>query len=332
MKVLKYIGYGLLALLILFIILAFVLPTKHHISVEETINAPKAYVFNAINDMRAHENWSPWKSDDPEMTMTMGDRVVGPGAYYTWESEKNGTGKYTIQSSDIDQGIKTLVEFGKRGSGNGSFDLVGDGDKTKATWSFDFESGRFMNVFMPIMSFSMKRTFRKGLNNIDKLLQTRIKEGSYFGYPVKESVGPIRFFSTKRSVVQEDKSQQFYAANLGQLFTSVQASGVKVAGKPCALIYNFLPRENKVDMAAAIPLGENLDFEGASLQTIQAGPIAYVEYTGDYKGISKAHEAIQSYLTDREMNHNWPIIEEFVTDDTVEEDKRVWRIIYPLAK
>lgn len=163
MKFLKILGWILALLVVLAIVLAFVLPTKHHVEAEHTIDASKTMIYNAINDLNAHEIWSPWKKNDPSMKFDLGEKTIGKGATYSWTSENSGNGSYTITDSDIDTGVKSHVVFEGQGDGNGLLSLSEDNGKTKVKWGFDFESGRFMNLFIPFMTRKMKATFKQGL-------------------------------------------------------------------------------------------------------------------------------------------------------------------------
>lgn len=333
MKILKYIGYTLLGLIVLFVILAFVLPTEQHITVSKTIDGPQLMVFNALNDLRAQEEWSPFKEGDETMKWTMGDKVVGNGANYTWTSDKQGDGSYRIIESNLEKGIKTEVKFGENRGGKGTIEMKPAGDKTAVNWTFDFDAGRFANVLMPIFKIGMKKTLSKGLDNLDNLIKTRKTKGEYYGYAINKKVIPLKYYATKRSEVSEDKVQQFYSSNLGYLFSSIQSAGAEMSGKACGLIYNFKANESKVDFAAGIPLLSEVNLADATLETIEAGDAAQVDFYGDYKDIHIAHTAIQAYLSDRELVHNWPVIEEYITDPSVEQDPAKWltAISYPIA-
>lgn len=333
MKILRYLSYVLLSLIVLFIVLAFVLPIEQQITTSKTIDGPQLMVFNAINDLRAQEDWSPFKDADPTMDWTMGDKLVGKGASYTWTSENQGDGSYRIVESNLETGIKTEVKFGEKRGGKGTISLNPNGESTEVNWTFEFKAGRFTNVLMPILKVGMKNTFKKGLENLDALIKTRKNEGEYYGYSINQEVIPLKYYATKRSEVSQDKVQQFYASNLGYLFTSIQNAGAEMSGKPSGLIYNFKPQESKVDIAAGIPISDEVNLEEVPLETIEAGKAAQLDFYGDYSDIPIAHAAIQAYLSDRELIHNWPIIEEYVTDPSVEKDPAKWLTVisYPIA-
>lgn len=332
-KILKYLGFILGALLLIFVILAFVLPTEHEIIVDKTMDAPNNMVYNAFNDVRAQIAWSPWKEMDETVTYTTGNRLVGKGASYTWTSEKYGNGEYKIIDTDPDTGINTLTTFDGNKAAESLITINPNGKKSEVSLIYTFESARFANVLMPIRKIGMKRIFKKSLQNVELLVQRRLNTAEYYGYNINEELGPIQFYITNRAEVNKDKTQQFFASKLGPLFTTVQKSNIEMVGQPRMLIYNFKSDENKIDMAAAIPVSENITIPNTSNETIQPGKTVTVDFAGDYSKIRNAHDAIQSYLTDRELVHNWPVIEENIADKKNEEDPNNLhiKITYPVA-
>lgn len=141
-----------------------------------------------------------------------------------------------------------------------------------------------------------------------------------------------RHFVTRRQIVDNKRSQQFYASNLGPLFGAIQQANVNMKGKPCGLIYNW--NGGKTDLAAAIPVEEHIAIDGAVSESIMPGAALTVDYYGDYEGLPKVHAAIQTYLSDRGLSHNWPVVVEYVTDPAEETDSDKWltKVTYTLAE
>jgi len=49
-----------------------------------------------------------------------------------------------------------------------------------------------------------------------------------------------------------------------------------------------------------------------------------LDFYGDYNHTSDGHDAIKEYMTDRGYLQDPPIIEEYVTDPTIEADPSKW--------
>lgn len=331
MKVLKWIGGIILALLIIAIVLIIVLPNENHVEATHEIQASKYMVYNAVVDLRAHEIWNPWRKMDPSMEMMLGEKTKGKGATYSWTSDNMGNGNYTIIEAKAYETITTDVQFGKRGGGKGTYTFSELDGVTTVTWGFDFESKGYRKLIMPFMKGTMKKTFKEGLQELDQLVQQR-KEGKYYSFQVEEFLMDRKEYIMSRQRVDINRVQQFYASNLGNLFSSLQEADVQMTGRPSGLIYNW--EKDKVDLAAALPISDHVEIEGAVSEAILPGPAVQVEYYGDYDGLDRVHLAIQSYLNDRNLVHDWPVIVEYVTDPSEEENSDKWltKVIYKLGE
>ncbi|MEZ4984128.1 MAG: hypothetical protein R2795_03670 [Saprospiraceae bacterium] len=47
-----------------------------------SINAPQAVVFDAVNELKNWESWSPWQEQDPSTKTVYSETSAGAGAYY----------------------------------------------------------------------------------------------------------------------------------------------------------------------------------------------------------------------------------------------------------
>lgn len=333
MKVLKRIGWILLALLVIFVVLAFVLPTKHNVEVTKEVKAPKTYIYNAINDLKAHEYWSPWKTKDPSIEMDISNPSAGKGAVYTWTSEKSGNGRYEITESKEDEMINSLVTFEGQGDGIGTF-MIKEKDKNTCdvTWRFDFESGRFMNVLMPLFIPNMKKTFKLGLENLSEMLDRRIQKQSYYGIDVQAGQMPLRNFVLVRSEIDQDNVGQFSTRSITSLFQKLQSADIAMDGEPVSLIYDWREQGKKVDFGVAIPVADAIAIDGVLSQTIDPSRTAFVEFIGDDVKLKQVHLAIQSYLKDHKLLYNRPIVIENKAEHETNPEKWVRKVIYTIAQ
>ena len=96
MKIVKTLGYIVLAIVVLALIIGAILPTHYEFERSTDINASKEAVFAAVNDLRTWEQWGPWNKEDTTMVMSFGDVTTGVGASYSWTSQNSGDGKMTI--------------------------------------------------------------------------------------------------------------------------------------------------------------------------------------------------------------------------------------------
>lgn len=335
MKLLKRILIGLIILIVLLLILAFILPKKMEVSVTKSVDAPPHLVYNIINDLRTQPQWNPWAKNDATMVMEYGDKTKGTGANYKWTSENSGSGSQEILESNADSGLKMNVKFDGQGEGMADYKLVGKGETTDVTWSFESETGVPFNLMNIFMKGSLKKSFTQGIDGINALAKKRYIGSEYDGYTIENTINDAKTYVINRALVGEKDVNQFYSLNLPELFTKVNDLDLKVDGKPSILYYSYLNADRKSDMAAALPLSQSIAISDKNTATtsIESGKALLVNYYGNTENVEKAHKAIQQYMADRKLLIRYPIIQEFVTDTSKESDPSKWhtRVIYPLA-
>jgi len=117
---------------------------------------------------------------------------------------------------------------------------------------------------------------------------------------------------------------QYYTQNLGSLFMKTQGANLETDGMPSGLFFSWDEAAGKTDMAAAIPVKEQIAVKGTSSHTISGGRAIRVDYYGDHEKMEKAHYAIEDYLMDYGLLVNYPIVQEYVTDPVEEKDASKW--------
>ena len=155
-------------------------------------------------------------------------------------------------------------------------------------------------------------------------MEQRAKDGVYDGYQINDIRLPEKHFVYTRQEVNEDRIQQFYASNLGPLFSKVQEAKIEMDGNPCGLFYNFNDKNGTIDMAAAILIKESLIIPTASSVSLPSKRVIQVDYYGDYHNTEEAHEAIEAFMKDKGIFNDYPVIEEYVTDPTTIKDPEKW--------
>ena len=143
MKILKWLAGIVLALIVVFVGGAYLLPREVGAERSITVAASPEEVFPHLNSLKAFNEWSPWSGRDPDMVPAFSGPEEGVGATMTWESEQRdvGSGTQTITVSDPGKHIETALDFGEMGTATAWFDLEAEGAGTKVTWSFQTDMG-----------------------------------------------------------------------------------------------------------------------------------------------------------------------------------------------
>lgn len=326
-KLLRFIIILLILLAIAAIALMAFSPKKLQFEESMSIAAPPQMIFNKVNDFKSWESWSPWMEMDPNAVHTYTNKTAGVGAKWSWKGNNEiGEGNQTIVESVPGKNIKTALEFsGWDGQSFSDWSFEPDGDKTKVTWGFDgAETPFFLRPFNLLMKSGLISTYQKGLGKIKKITEDQAKNKVYNGYKITEIFQGIRHFVMNRQVVDIEQVDNFYTQNLGALFAKTQGVKLDMEGMPSALFYSWDEAQGKTDMAAAIPVKEPVNVPGAISQTLSDGKAVQVDHIGSYEKLEEAHMAIDSYLKDQGLLVNYPIVQEYMTDPTIEKDQSKW--------
>ena len=333
MKLLKWTGIILSILLALFLILGIVMSKEFKVEKNTTIPASSSTVYNILNDISLQGKWNPWLTEDKSMKVNYSENTIGKGAAYTYTSDDFGNGSEVITNSIPNKQVDLEIAFEGGDPAKVQYLITPMKNESELTWIFSGKMSYPMNVFNPIMKWQIGKSMKKGLSNITQLAEARWKEGIYYDFTITYDQLPERNFVLKRGVVPQKDIQQFYLTNLGSLFQAVQKSGQEMDGMPCGLFFSEDKIKNTFDMAAAIPVLEQVDIPDAASLNVPGGDGLILNHYGAYSGLSKAHLAIEMYMRDREMVHSEPIIEEYLSDPSQVDDpgKVLTRIYYYLA-
>jgi len=202
MKLLKKIGIVLLVLLVLFVAAIFLVPQTFQVSVTQKIDSKPSTLYNIVSNVTLEKYWNPWQQQDTTMKSTYGEITKGEGASYSWESKKMGSGRAEQVESIKNQKIVTNLDFGSMGEGVANHIFEEDGQGTNMTWTLESKTTRPNNLMNILIKGEVKRSYRKGMENLAKLAKEREQQGLYRGYQVKEELLTDKHYLTRRDVVK----------------------------------------------------------------------------------------------------------------------------------
>ena len=76
MKILKYLFFLLLVVLIAGAIYVTLQPNSYDVKRSKLIKAPVSVIFNNVNDYKNWKSWGPWHEDDPSIAETYSDKTI----------------------------------------------------------------------------------------------------------------------------------------------------------------------------------------------------------------------------------------------------------------
>jgi len=174
MKILKWLGIGLGAIVLLFVVIGFCLPRKFHVERGQFINAPPESIHAVISNLREWPTWTAWTIERyPDMRIDFSGPVDGVGAKQTWHGKSSGSGSIEITKSNPEEGIAYAFTFDGSPSTGGIGFFPGLDSGTLVTWYADGDLG--MNPIARYFGLQMDRfmgpDFEKGLINLKKKVE-----------------------------------------------------------------------------------------------------------------------------------------------------------------
>lgn len=336
MKILKYILIGVLALVAILLIASAFMPAKMTTKRTIVINAPASSVFEEVNEYKNWNKWSPWYALEPTMEQTYSEPSAGQGAWTSWKGKEMGEGKQTITESRPNEYIKTELQFGGMDSKNYSdFTFRDSAGATVLEWGFD---GAEMPFYMRTMNVMMKgmldKEFDNGLASLKKLCESKPAEMAKMTYEIHETEMADRIYIAKKDSISWEKISEFYSVNLPAIFEALGKANIEPAGAPSGLFFKWDETTQSAMMAAAIPVkgDAKTTVKGYETIVVPAGKNLHIAYMGSYDKSGDAHNSMDAYMKEKNMEQVMPVIEEYATDPMHEPDTNKWltNIYYPV--
>jgi uncharacterized protein YndB with AHSA1/START domain len=174
----KKILLGLVAIVVLFLVVAAFQPADFRVSRSATIAAPPATVFEQVNNLQNWNAWSPWAKLDPNAKNTFEGPQSGVGAVFGWAGNAQvGGGKMTITESQPPERIVMRLDFLKpfAATSTTEFTFKPEGDRTAMTWSMSGQNN-FMGKCVSLLMNCDKMVggkFEQGLANLRSIVEPK---------------------------------------------------------------------------------------------------------------------------------------------------------------
>jgi effector-binding domain-containing protein len=112
---------------------------------------------------------------------------------------------------------------------------------------------------------------------------------------------------------------------------AIEKSGVQMAGAPSGLYFDWNMEKGPTDMAAAIAYTGTIKAPaGLEVISLPAAKSLTIDYLGYYDQIGSAHEAMEKYIIEKNLEALTPAVEAYLTDPMTEPDTAKWltRVMY----
>lgn len=330
MKIIKFLGLGLLILVILVVIVSFLLPRNVRIQRTVSIKAAPEIVFEQINTLKNWEQWSPWHKIDPKMELTYGDIPSGKDAFYSWKSNIKGVGKgkLTITKSVPYDTINVTMDFMEQGISPGGYNLKKVDSLVQLTWWMEADMGN--NPLERIMGLFLNKMVGKDFDNGLKSLKD-ISE-KLTNIPLKGQVStdkPLTYVYI-HTTCSGQELPRFIGNAYTELAKYIVTNKAKTTGSPFSLYYKWVNNNFVLDAC----MGTNKPLKGykeIKYGKLTGGSIYVVSYYGPYSGTGRGHEVAKKWLKDNNHQLTGAPREMYQTDPLTESDPTKWLtlIVYP---
>jgi effector-binding domain-containing protein len=329
MKALKIIGIIILVLVVLFLVVAFFLPSKVYMEESIVINKPASLIFKQVNNFKNWGQWSPFQAADPEMKNTYEGPEQGVDATMRWTSPKNGNGYMTIIESVPYKKVVSTLDFGMAGTTN-IFELKEENGATKVEWSVNiaklkYPMERYIGLMMPGM---MKGMFVQGLEKLKEVTEAM---------PDPPSLQLTEFKERAVLSVIDSCNWSDLGNKMGQMFGEIMAVMEKVkaeqTGAPLSMYYKWDEVNQFTVFENAIPVNKEVAGKGRVQYKVLPGMKAVMgTHFGAYDKTMYMYMAMDEYMKDFKLVQIGGPIEEYVTDPVMEPDTAKWQtnIYFPV--
>ena len=143
MKMVKVVGLGMVALVLVLLIGGMLLSPKFSVSRSVQVAAAPDKIYPLVADPRQWKQSSVWNQRDPAMTIEYSGPESGVGAVWAWKSKTEGDGKMSFTAAEPSKRVVYELyfpDFGTTSTGEFRFETNGSG--TTVTWVMDGDMGK----------------------------------------------------------------------------------------------------------------------------------------------------------------------------------------------
>ena len=178
MKILKTILIGIIAIIVLTLVVALILPQKYSVKREIVINQSKELVFEYIKYLRNQDNYSSWAMLDPDMKKDFRGTDGTVGFVSAWESNNPEVGKGEQEIINIFDGkriefeLRFIEPFQATDLAYMATENINN-NITKVTWGFNGKMSYPMNLMLPFLKMEeiLGNDLQDGLDKLKLILE-----------------------------------------------------------------------------------------------------------------------------------------------------------------
>lgn len=178
MKIIKKVLIAIVALIVLLLVAALILPSDYHVERSIVVQAPKDSVFNYLKLLKSQDEFSVWNQLDPNMKKTFKGVDGTVGAVAGWQSDNKDVGSGEQEIIKIDEGKRVDFElrffepWESKGYAYFTTEAI-DSASTKVTWAVFGKMPYPWNLMLVVsdMDEMLGKDLSQGLENLKTILE-----------------------------------------------------------------------------------------------------------------------------------------------------------------
>jgi effector-binding domain-containing protein len=336
MRILKILFVFLIIVVALLLIVAAFVPKNYEVERTVTIDAKPCQVFPEAQYFQNFVKWDPWSRQDTAIKQTFEGEPGAAGSKYSWESEKVGSGYMERITNTKDKAITNKIVFTAPQSGVSDgfmrFDEGADENQTVVTWGFSGETGYPWNIMNLFLDGMVGKDFETGLANLKEIVESK---EAITGVDEVEIYGST--YHVVRKEIGWDEMKAFYPEAFGKAYGHMEQNCIEPAGPAVGVYYVWDVENQRTDVAAGFPSNiandtatvmDTLDMNGSTMM-VYSNRVVYT-HVGDYEKTGEAHEAIESYFENKDVEIQTPVMEVYRIGPDLNPDPSKWEtdIVY----
>lgn len=332
MKVLKFLGIAVLAIVVVYLIACAVSPEKVELEYSYQSEVPVEKLYVAAADLNHLQKWNAWSKLDIDSESSVEGNGAEVGDVYKWEGDTVGTGQLTnvefIENEKIVRKLEFFAPWVSEAEDITTFETNENGTLVKFIYN-DNGAGFFMR---PIYKMILKAAMDEQMNNGLKFMSEYAAELELSAPKadiIVEELEAIPYVGISKNIEVSEiaATLQEGFANLGAF---CQENEAKIAGMPMAIYHTWDGQET--DMEAAFPIeGEVAGNADVKFNTIPAGKAVTAVHTGSYESTADTHMEIDAYLEANGLEINGSVYEIYMNDPgQVSPEEIKTKIVYPI--
>ncbi|MGB4849827.1 MAG: SRPBCC family protein [Saprospiraceae bacterium] len=337
MKILKYLLYVLLALVVIGVVLGLLGPKTYKVERSTVIAASPDAVWSHMNTLKKVNEWSPFLKADTTAVVEYAGKDGEVGSSSSWKSKKMGNGQQTITAIDPMKSsaveLKFFMPWGDMVSG-AYINLEPDPAGTKVIWGMAGKNnfvGRAMGVVMS-MEKNVGPFYEKGLADLKTMVESAPKAPKMdMTYQINAGQYPGGKYLSVRKTIAMSGIADFFSKNTPLLMEALKKGKVEMAGPPSGIYYTWDEKKMESNMAVAVPIkGDMKAPAGMEVISLPANKALMIDYVGGYGKMGDAHMAMDAHIKTNKLEQVPPVMEVYFAGPGTEPDSNKWmtKIMY----